>query len=166
MDNLVGKMVSEAAAIIITAVVCSLVLLIFGEIIPQSVFLQHGMRISSQTRYFFYALWYFTYPVSLPISKILDAFMGHDKPKNSNQILSLREHFYQIIACGVEQNIKLLLYGLNVKDSIHRYVSEDFRLEHTDEERLKGVSDQSNKFTIYLRKRPGNSLIKGLRQVS
>ncbi|KAK7146180.1 hypothetical protein R3I93_013811 [Phoxinus phoxinus] len=61
------------------AVVAStIVLVIFGEIVPQSLWSRHGLAVAANTIHITKFFMYLTYPLSLPISKLLDCMLGHE----------------------------------------------------------------------------------------
>ncbi len=71
MDDLTG---SGGAAII----VATIGIVIFGEIIPQAVCSRHGLAIGARTVWITRLFMLITFPVSFPISKILDCILGEE----------------------------------------------------------------------------------------
>lgn len=61
------------------AVVSSTVaIVIFGEIIPQSICVRHGLAVGSTCAPFVLALMYLMYPVAYPVALLLDRVLGED----------------------------------------------------------------------------------------
>ncbi|ODQ64959.1 DUF21-domain-containing protein, partial [Nadsonia fulvescens var. elongata DSM 6958] len=61
------------------AVVCSTIaIVIFGEVIPQSVCVRYGLGVGAWLSPFVLALMYVMYPVAYPTAKLLDHLLGED----------------------------------------------------------------------------------------
>ena len=71
MDDLTG---SGGAAI----VAATIGIVIFGEIIPQAVCSRHGLAIGARTAWITRFFMLLTFPLSFPISKILDCVLGEE----------------------------------------------------------------------------------------
>eukprot|EP00889_Picochlorum_renovo_P000770 jgi/Picre1/27800/NNA_000764.t1 len=64
----------------VSAIVISVtVILLFGEIIPQAVCKKHGLKIAANLAWLVKLMIFLTYPLSYPISKVLDALLGVEK---------------------------------------------------------------------------------------
>ncbi|BGP16859.1 hypothetical protein JCM10213_007306 [Rhodosporidiobolus nylandii] len=62
------------------AVILSTTLIvIFGEIIPQSVCARHGLKIGAKAAPFVLALMYLEFPIAYPIAKLLDYLLGEEQ---------------------------------------------------------------------------------------
>ncbi|BGP56244.1 cell agglutination protein Mam3 [Rhodotorula sphaerocarpa] len=62
------------------AVILSTTLIvIFGEIIPQSICARHGLRIGAFAAPFVLALMYIEFPIAYPIAKLLDRLLGEEQ---------------------------------------------------------------------------------------
>lgn len=68
-------LVSAWGAILISVTL----ILLFGEIIPQSVCSRYGLAIGSTVAPFVRVLVWICYPVAFPISKLLDVLLGHGR---------------------------------------------------------------------------------------
>jgi metal transporter CNNM len=55
-----------------------LLIVLFGEIIPQAACSRYGLAVGSYTRYFTKVVMCLTFPVSFPLSKALDYFLGKE----------------------------------------------------------------------------------------
>ncbi|GMH43539.1 hypothetical protein BSKO_11461 [Bryopsis sp. KO-2023] len=69
-----NKLIGEVTAIILSVTV----VLVFGEIVPQALCVRYGLVIGAYTAWLVRVLRIITFPVSYPVSKILDWAMGAD----------------------------------------------------------------------------------------
>lgn len=63
---------------IIAVIVSTLAIVIFGEIIPQAICSRHGLAVGAKTVWLTYIFMIATFPLSYPISKILDRVLGEE----------------------------------------------------------------------------------------
>ncbi|RWS25879.1 metal transporter CNNM4-like protein [Leptotrombidium deliense] len=63
---------------IIAVIGSTLSIVIFGEIIPQAICSRHGLAVGARTIYLTYLFMVVTFPLSYPISKILDRMLGDE----------------------------------------------------------------------------------------
>ncbi|KAH9813456.1 hypothetical protein DFH28DRAFT_974305 [Melampsora americana] len=72
LDSVLG---GGAAAILISTAL----IVIFGEIIPQSICVRYGLSIGAKSAPFVLALMYLEFPIAYPIAMLLDYILGHDE---------------------------------------------------------------------------------------
>ena len=83
------KLLTEGAVIAVSTIA----VLIFGEIIPQSLFLRFAMPIASFLAYFLWVMMVLTSPISWTVGKLLDIIVGH-KTASVYRRVELREIIY------------------------------------------------------------------------
>ncbi|RCI02468.1 cell agglutination protein Mam3, partial [Rhizopus stolonifer] len=57
-------------------VISTALIVIFGEVIPQSICVRHGLAIGAKTAWMVLVLMYIMYPIAYPIAKLLDYVLG------------------------------------------------------------------------------------------
>ena len=63
---------------VIAVIVATLSIVILGDIIPQAICSRHGLAVGAKTIYITYFFMFITFPLSYPISKILDFLLGDE----------------------------------------------------------------------------------------
>ena len=63
---------------LIAVVTSTLSIVIFGDIIPQAICSRHGLAVGAKTIYITYLFMAITFPLSYPISKVLDLVLGEE----------------------------------------------------------------------------------------
>ena len=61
----------------IAIAVSVILVLTFAELLPQALCTHYGLQIGSMFAWFVYILQFFSYPISWPLSKMLDLLLGH-----------------------------------------------------------------------------------------
>ncbi|KAI1289698.1 Metal transporter CNNM2 [Halotydeus destructor] len=62
----------------IAVAVATVSIVIFGDIVPQAICTRHGLAVGAKTVYITYLFMLITFPVSYPISKVLDWVLGEE----------------------------------------------------------------------------------------
>jgi metal transporter CNNM len=121
------------------AIAATLLIVIFGEIIPQALGQRHGLRVGAGSRYFVIPLMVLFLPVTYPIAKLLDWMLGSEMRTiyNKRQL----DRLLDVNASGVEAGIthddrKLLSSALAFSekrvDSIMTQLKDVFMLSLAD----------------------------------
>jgi metal transporter CNNM len=63
---------------LIAVIIATLSIVILGDIIPQAICSRHGLAVGAKTIYITYFFMFITFPLSYPISKILDYLLGDE----------------------------------------------------------------------------------------
>jgi metal transporter CNNM len=65
---------------LVAGIIATALIVVFGEIIPQSVISRHALYFGAKTAWFTRVALFVLWPVAYPISKVLDYFLGHEIP--------------------------------------------------------------------------------------
>ena len=107
LDNLTSGAIAVAAS--------TIVIVIFGEIIPQAICNRYGLFIGTVTLPLTIFSMIVTFPLSFPISKILDCILGEELGTNYK-----REELLELVKQdkkNLEQDEKNIIAGTNLKSS-------------------------------------------------
>lgn len=127
---ILGDMVSGIYA----ALVSTVLIVVFGEIIPQAVCSKHGLAIGAYTVYLMYFFMFVTSPLSFPISKFLDVILGQelatvygrDKIRELlRNIEDLDDKEFKIITGALDFNKKKVRAVMTPLDSVFMLESND-----------------------------------------
>jgi metal transporter CNNM len=77
LSILMGNLTSGLNGLIISTAIIT----VFGEILPQATFSRHALFVGAHTTWFVYIFLILTFPVSFPISAILDKCLGEEPGK-------------------------------------------------------------------------------------
>lgn len=110
---------------IFAALGSTLLIVIFGEIIPQAVCSRHGLAVGAFTRYVTYTMLALTFVVSYPLSLVLDFFLGKEIAVSYSRD-KVRELMRQAVSTGPntgleQKQFKLISGALDFK---HKKVKE------------------------------------------
>jgi len=65
---------------LVAGITATALIVVFGEIIPQSVISRHALYFGAKTSWFTRFAMVVLWPIAYPISKVLDYFLGHEVP--------------------------------------------------------------------------------------
>jgi len=105
LDNLVSELI--AVILSVTAV------LAFGEIIPQALCTRYGLTIGGHCAWFVRVLMFITWPISFPISKILDFALGDHK-----QIYFRKTQLKDLVKLSFESQTAKQLLAVTQEDEL------------------------------------------------
>lgn len=104
---------------VVAGIVSTGLIVIFGEIIPQATFAKHALKLGAKTTWLIWIFLYILYPITKPISMILDAIIGKETPKafTKKEFRLLMEDQIKIKGCDLdEEDIILINRGLQFSD--------------------------------------------------
>lgn len=124
---------------LIAGLVSTLLIVIFGEVVPQAIFVKSALKFCS---FFVPLLWLtvvVTYPVAKPLQLILDKLVGHEKhPLHSRAELGMLigEHFQHDESELDEDEVEIIRSALQLSEKhvqdIMRPIREVYWLKNTD----------------------------------
>lgn len=108
---------------IFAAIGSTMLIVIFGEIIPQAVCSRHGLAIGAYTRHITQTMMILMFPISYPLGKMLDFFLGKEiavfYSRDKVRELMLQAMTNQVVGTGGEgikdQQFKLIEGALEFK---------------------------------------------------
>jgi metal transporter CNNM len=65
---------------VIAGIVATSLIVIFGEIIPQSLFSRHALKLGAKSTWLVWIFLFLLYPISKPLAMVLDKFLGGELP--------------------------------------------------------------------------------------
>lgn len=71
---------SSIASGLVAGITATALIVVFGEIIPQSVISRHALYFGAKTAWFTKLALFIMWPIAFPISKVLDYFLGNELP--------------------------------------------------------------------------------------
>jgi len=80
VNSVLAVFLGSITAGVIAAIVSTGLIVIFGEIIPQAFYSRHAMKLGGQTAWLIYPFLYVLYPITKPLSMILDKALGGELP--------------------------------------------------------------------------------------
>lgn len=85
----------------LVAIICStLLIVIFGEVIPQAICSRHGLAVGARTILITKSVMVLTFPLSYPTSKVLDYLLGEEIGNFYN-----RERLKELVKVRIESSM-------------------------------------------------------------
>jgi metal transporter CNNM len=78
VNSFLSILLADISSGLIGLVSSTVLIVIFGEIAPQAVCSRHGLLVGSHTRFITWFFWILLWPVSKPISMVLDGVLGEE----------------------------------------------------------------------------------------
>lgn len=78
VNNSLTLLLDELTSGVIAVILSTFGIVIFGEIIPQAICSRHGLAIGAKTLWITKIFMFLTFPLSFPISKLLDFLLGEE----------------------------------------------------------------------------------------
>eukprot|EP00347_Sterkiella_histriomuscorum_P010390 403376482 len=85
VNSILSIMMADLTSGLIGTIISTLVIVVFGEILPQSVFSRHALVVGANLSWL---LWFFlalTFPISFPLSAVLDKLVGKEDYQEFNK---------------------------------------------------------------------------------
>ncbi|KAF0989212.1 hypothetical protein HZS_337, partial [Henneguya salminicola] len=86
---------------LLSVTITTLTIVIFGEVIPQSICARYGLLIGAKTRYFTWLIIVLTFPICYPLGKLLDVVIGCETP-----IVYNRHQLLEVVKLNCEGNLE------------------------------------------------------------
>ena len=122
---------SEFVSIAISVIL----VLVFGEIIPQALFVSHALTVGAFFAYFVWALMIITAPVSLCVGFLLDKLVGH----RDTQLYRRRELLELIKIQGHRKDIAKTIKNDGGESGLTKLLSEDPNDHAVDQQQHDGL---------------------------
>jgi metal transporter CNNM len=78
VQSLFSILLADLTSGIVGVLVSTFVIMVFGEILPQAVCSRYALVIGAYTMWILYFFCFVTFPISFPLSAILDKMLGED----------------------------------------------------------------------------------------
>jgi metal transporter CNNM len=98
---------------LVAGIIATSLIVVFGEIIPQSVISRHGLYFGARTAWFTKIAIVLCWPIAYPVSKILDHFLGHEVPTiyTKSELMDIvAEHEISHLS-DIDQEEKKIVHG-------------------------------------------------------
>ncbi len=80
VNSALAVFLGSITAGVTAGIISTALIVIFGEIIPQSLFSRHALKYGSKAVPLVYFFHYLLYPITFPLAKLLDKFLGRELP--------------------------------------------------------------------------------------
>lgn len=110
---------------IFAMLIATTLIVLFGEIFPQAFFSRYALILGAKTTWIVYIFLYLLYPISKPLSMVLDALLGVELPNMFSKKelhLILEEHTKSDKSDIDEDEMKILAGGLKFSERLVRDV--------------------------------------------
>lgn len=118
VNSAVSILLGELTTGVFALIFSSFGIVVFGEIIPQSICVKKGLQVGAHTISFTHVFMFITYPLAWPISKILDCLLGdeyqaYDRKRLMELIkMSIKDD------SGVANELKIAVGAMEIADKI------------------------------------------------
>ncbi len=139
---------------VVAGITATGLIVIFGEILPQSLFSKYALKLGAKTTWLVYIFYYLLYPISKPLSMLLDSFIGGELPTaySKREVGLLLEEQQALKRSDIdEDDVEILKRGLVFSDKIVKDImtpkSNTFFLKHNTvltEVKLETIHNQGH----------------------
>ena len=78
VTSLLSILMADLTSGVVGVVVSTVIIMLFGEILPQALFSRHALKLGAHCIWILYLCAFVTFPISFPLSAILDKLLGED----------------------------------------------------------------------------------------
>lgn len=106
---------------LVAGITATALIVVFGEIIPQSVISRHALYFGAKTAWFTRVSLVLFWPVAYPISKVLDHFLGHEVPTiyTKSELMDIVAEHESSHLSDIDQDERRIVHGALQFSHVH-----------------------------------------------
>ena len=98
---------------VVATTLATILIFLFGEILPQALFARHAMKISSALVPVIKFFMFITWPIAKPVSYVIDKFLGEEAPHkfSKGEIISFISEQEDLIESPIDEDEERIVHG-------------------------------------------------------